>query len=201
MRLTKGDVCAIELPNKEGYIYFLYLGGNINKGYIVEVFNYKSEKLEDDVQSIINKEPLFKNKYINTYAPYHDSLLKKVGKVKIENSDLEKIYINDRVSMKANSQNFAKVFNLSKDHTLEEYNKALIDYALSKNIHHFDDWKVYKYGFIGQKFEFLEEYKVGILSAKEKEYMLSGTTYSSEDIIMYYKHKIDRIYAKQMILQ
>ena len=201
MRLSKGDICAIKLPDRTGYIYFLYLGGNANQGYLVKVYNFQSKTLEKNIELIKLKQPLFENEYIITYLPYYDSLLTKVGKIKIDKSYLSKIKFHVRVSLKANNFNLNRLLNLPKDWNDEEYKQALIAYALSGNVHIFDDWRIDTYGFIGNKFDFLKEDTIGSLSSKEKRYMLQGNTYLAEDIIEFYVNGIDRLRAEEMIFQ
>jgi len=201
LRLSKGDICAIKLPDRAGYIYFLYLGGNLNQGYLVKVYDFKSKTLEKDVELIQSKQSLFENEYIITYLAYYDALLTKVGRIKIDKSCLSKIKFHVRVSLKANNFNLNKLLNLSKDWNDKEYNQALVTYALSGNVHHFKDWRIDTYGFIGNKFDFLKEDTIGILSPKEKKYMLQGCTYLAEDIIEFYMNGIDRLRAEEMIFQ
>jgi len=205
LRLFKGDICAIKLPNKEGYIYFLYYGGNSGIGYIIKVFDLKSEKLEHDLELIINQKPLFANEYINSYVPHYEEMIVKIGKIKITKEKLKKVKFYDRSSRQSSrfqiSKKFKEYLKLPVDYENYEYYDALKEYAKSGKKHLFDDWVVNEYGFIGNKFDFLKENDVGMLSEKERKYMIFGQTYSPSNIIDYYKTGIDRLRAAALVFQ
>ena len=203
MRLEKGDVIAITLAYNKGYIYFTFISGNRNIGYLIEVYDYKSKELIRDVEFIRKQKLLFSNRYVFAIFSSEEYMLQKVGKVKLNFKNLRNIIIPVRLSITSNRTNLQQYLHLPDTYSEEDYISSLIDSANNKNPSVFDDWQIYEYGIVSDtgKLDFTHKFFLGNITNKYNQSMIFGSFYLPSDIIDFYFNKIDRITAEQRIFQ
>ena len=138
IKRKKGDIYALTLPNKAGYIYVYFIAGNTQAGELMSVFDYSTKELETDMQKILSQPSLYKQNPFMGHIDLEDDRYIKVGNVK---PDYNK-YINKPIFLKFSIEcgNIWDKYTPFSEHDLKgEWNEMLKD--LKKGVRYYcNDW-------------------------------------------------------------
>ena len=204
MKMKNKTLYSLKLKEQSGYIYFTLIAGNQNIGYMVEVHNYWSlDEEKEDFEKILNSPSLFPSKFILAeFIEADDDYIHALHKIKLSKDKTYEICVRSSLRIAFETIKLGKALGLSKDHTVEEYSKVLIEYVQNGNRITLEDWEIVKYGITKTgRFDYINTVKVGLLPAEHKDDMLFGSWYLIDDIETYFREGIDRLSAEKLLFQ
>lgn len=203
MTLTRKHMYAIKLLDENNYIYFTFIAGNKNMGYVFEVYKYVSNTIEyDNIEYISKQKPLFPERYIIAYVQESDkNILTKVGKIAIDYKSRNINIFERSCSLYSSIKSLNSILELPDNHTEDDYYVSIIKAAKEGKKVYAKNWDIIQYSVSSTgKFDYVNEYrKIGKLDEKYYNCMIFGTVYLIEDIMEYFRNDIDRITAEMII--
>lgn len=186
-RKKNGDIYAVRVEEKQGYIYVYYITGN-KYGHILVVYDYFTKELESDMEKILSQKSLYEQVPIIGYIdPYdeHKECMTLVGNKKPNYAYWSKQPIYLRESIKKNWYALEHYFNKPEDYQQEQIKKGIQ--------HQFDDWELSNYHIDSVKGKLTAKplLSVGTLTPEQRKIFSANTLACCEDFIDMYLQGYD----------